>query len=127
MPPEIYVSGGKIVEGNKIQLDFINKEESIFIDLSPLKDIHYYPFENATTVQLEINQESRIIAANLLDGTVSISKLDPKLYNLIANKLDIDAEYDETILEDLLSRIAFTGNVEDLLQYDNTYLILDCN
>ena len=50
-----------------------------------------------------------------MDGTVSISKLDPKLYNLIANKLDIDAEYDETILEDLLSRVAFTGNVDDLL------------
>ena len=50
MPPDVYVSGGEVVEGNKIRLDFTNRSESVIIDLSKLKDIHYFPFENASTV-----------------------------------------------------------------------------
>lgn len=127
MPPDVYVSGGEIVEGNKIRLDFANKRESVIIDLSKLKDIHYFQFENASTVQVEIDQESRIIAANLLDESVNMGKLDPDLQQLIRNGIGVDENYDEDLLRILLANIAFTGNVNELNQYDNTYLILDCN
>lgn len=130
VPPQIYVSSGEIINGNQIKLNFVNKKESVFIDLSKLTGIDgsgnggiYYPFENATNVQIEIDQENRIIAANLLDGTVNLGKLQAELRELIINGVGAGGTFDMG----LLSEIALTGNVNDLIQYDGDYLILNCN
>ena len=129
IPQDIYIVSGKIVEQNKLQLNY-NNNKSITINLSGLsgngnsvQSNNYYPFENGQNIQIEIDQIERTIAANLLDGTVDLGKLQPELRQLIVDGVGAGGVFDM----ELLSEIALTGNVNDLIQYDNTYLILDCN
>lgn len=123
IPPDMYIANGEIINGNKIQLNYNLNKDPIIIDLSNLESINYYPFENGQNIQIEIDQIDRIIAANLLDGTVDLGKLQPELRQLIIDGVGAGGVFDMG----LLSEIALTGNVNDLIQYDNTYLTLDCN
>lgn len=130
IPEQIYVSNGEVIDSTHIQLNFHNKEEPVIIDVSELvlspdlDNINYYPFENASVIQLEINQEKRIIAANLLDNSITLGKLQPELRELILNNSG-NGEGDINLK--ILADIAFTGNVKSLIQDEETYLILDCN